>query len=206
MKKDDKFRKYIFETNKDIDEKRINRLNEFLSEVNNNNRLDYHKFSLKRDLLKLWKVDIKEEDLKLLNEGIKSEKFNYKKEHKYDSKDTRVKINKQYDESFGLLGNLMDIITNDKEKEKKGNANKTAAPSLLSKKTDGGLISANSNTNLKDNANLSACNVPEKKFPFLEKEKKKSVPPKNSKNNEVKATNDKIKVNLKSAIDNRISE
>lgn len=136
LKKDDKFRNYIFEMNKDIDEKRINRLSEMISELNSSNRLIYHKVSLKNECFKLWNIELSESEKNKLSEELLKEKKstyynNSNKNESYGNNNNnnfdfnkrgnfKTKLDENYDKSTGHFLEMMNVI----EKPKDGNYNK----------------------------------------------------------------------------------
>lgn len=129
LKADNRFRNYIFEVNKDIDEKRINRLNEMLAEINNNNRVDYHKLTLKKELYCLWKLDLPEIDRIRLEE---LESGNHKKKpHTINDFTKTGKIKSITDDyNTSKLEGLFDIM--EKSKLKKHTETKIIKPKNVS--------------------------------------------------------------------------
>ena len=56
---DNSFKNYIFETNNDIDEKRINGILELTTAISSDSKLVYDKMGLKKKCLDLWKIPVK---------------------------------------------------------------------------------------------------------------------------------------------------
>lgn len=146
LKADNRFRNYIFEINKDIEEKRINRFNEMLAETNNNNRVDYHKLNLKKELYSLWKLDLPECD------RVKLEEFetgNHKKKpHTFNdvTKTGKIKsLTVEYNESD--LDGLFTLMEKNKIKKpvenkivKQSNPTSTPTPKKPNEKKENVVI------------------------------------------------------------------
>lgn len=69
----DFFVKYMIEIIKDIDEKRIDRLNEALNQLNNCYKLSYSKFFLKQELFRLWNIKLSREEEEILKRDVANE-------------------------------------------------------------------------------------------------------------------------------------
>lgn len=128
LKKQEPLRKYIFDKNKDIDEKRIFRLNELISEINNEYRIDYHKWTLKKECLMHWKIDLKHEEFKemleesqkeqLDNKGNKLKEFRSTLSNNCNNNDHinqnlpkgKLKITEDYDKNYGEVGKLYEFL------------------------------------------------------------------------------------------------
>lgn len=125
------FKNYIFETNNDIDEKRINSLIELSSSMNGENKLVYDKMGLKKKCLDLWKIPVKKYKA--------TEEYNYKRSLYLNSKNSnsndaqviyrpvndieKAREFKNYDTYNDKGKDFIDMITKSKKNDKFNSSN-----------------------------------------------------------------------------------
>ena len=112
--KDPEFHKYYLEMMKDIDEKRISKIQEIKLLIEQDKCLSYHKLNLKKELLELWEIDISEIERQRLIVESKLEEKKRNPEKQNNKLIGKIVVDETYDQTNGKLGELMNIF--DKER------------------------------------------------------------------------------------------